>query len=295
MSLTTFRVPAPAKVNLSLEVLGTTDDGFHELDTVFCWLELADELVLTPAPSYRLLLEGEFAGDLPCGEDNLVTRALRSLERECQRNLAVEVRVLKRLPAGGGVGGGSADAAAALWGVNQLFELGLAPERLAALAADLGADVAFGLVGGAARGRGKGDVLEPLTPPPALPVLLLDPGFPCPTPRIYAAWDRECPRPARGASQAMAEALARGDLEALFANLANDLAPAAEALFPELLELRDALLTAGCRQALLSGSGSCLFGLFAPGEDPKPAAEKLRDRGARVMQTRLMPLRRWEV
>ncbi|MCA9797519.1 MAG: 4-(cytidine 5'-diphospho)-2-C-methyl-D-erythritol kinase, partial [Candidatus Eremiobacteraeota bacterium] len=261
-------------------------NGYHQLDTIFNWLELADLVVVEKANRLELVMEGEVGGlDIPQDESNLAVRAVRALEQLVGRPLPVKLWLRKLLPAGGGLGGGSADAAAVLWGMDRLFELGLGLAGLSPLASALGADVSFGLVGGTARGRGIGDVLEPLTSPGPLPVLLLCPPFGCPTPAVYRLWDEFEPRPARGASQRLAQALTTGPLD-LADFLGNDLEPAAERLRPELTGLRRAMLEAGCRQAMVSGSGSTLFGLLPVGEDPEAVARKLRAHG-QVLVTHL--------
>ncbi len=284
--MTELCLAAPAKVNLTLEVLALLDNGYHELDTVFAWLELADELCLSRSSQFEFEVEGGGGGfEVPKDESNLVVRAHRLLEQATSRTLPVRCRLVKRLPAGGGLGGGSADAAAMLWGMDRLFQLGLGQAGLLPLAARLGADVAFGLVGGVARGRGVGERLEPLPFPPSLPVVLLCPEFGCSTPEVYACWDRSRFRPAAGRSEALVEKL-QGDVEGWTKLLQNDLEPAAFEVAPGLRELHRQMGQVGFETVRVSGSGSTLFGLMAPGEDPEAAARKLRPYG-RVLTTRL--------
>lgn len=284
MTEVALQVPAPAKVNLALEVRGLLPGGYHELDTVFSWLDLSDRLEIEPASATALEVEDEIGRGLtvPQGEENLVLRALRLLEASQARELPTRIRLVRRIPAGGGLGGGSADAAATLVGVARAHGLALDPGDLLVLAARLGADVAFGLAGGTARGEGRGEILRPLPPPPDLPVILLVPGFPLPTPEVYAAWDRlpeSRRRPAAGSALRVAAALEEGDGEALTAALANDLEPAAESIRPELADLRREMLAAGCRAARLCGSGSTLFGLLEAGADPAPVVARLQAHG----------------
>lgn len=243
-------------------------------------------MVVEKAPRLELVMEGEVGGlEIPQDESNLAVRAARALEQLTGRALPVKIWLHKRLPAGGGLGGGSADAAAVLWGMDSLFELGLGRAGLSPVASALGADVSFGLVGGTARGRGIGDQLEPLPSPGRVPVVLLCPPFGCPTPTVYRLWDEFQPRPARGASQRLAQALTQGEVD-LIDLLGNDLQPAAERLRPELTGLRQKMLAAGCRQAMVSGSGSTLFGLLTSGEDPEAVVGKLRAHG-QVITTHL--------
>lgn len=279
MSALALRLAAPAKVNLSLEVGPLRPDGYHELDTVFAWLDLADEVELAPAPTTSLQVEDRVGRGLPvpAGEDNLVLRALRLLEQEVGRPLPTRLLLRRRIPAGGGLGGASADAAAALLGLDELHGLGLSRDELGALARRLGADVAFGLVGGTARGRGRGDLLTPLPPPPPCTVLLLIPAFALSTAEVYRAWDRLPSPPGQPCCEAVEQALRAQDLEALARALGNHLEAAAEALRPELAGLRRAMLEAGCRAARLCGSGSTLFGLVTG--EAEPVARRLRHLG----------------
>jgi 4-diphosphocytidyl-2-C-methyl-D-erythritol kinase len=275
---------APAKINLALEVQGILPDGYHELDTIFCWLELEDLLDVRPSAKTELIIQDEIGqgAEVVPDERNLVMKALRSLEDLVGRELPTRLRLIKRIPAGGGLGGGSADAAAALLGVVRAHDLPLQPADLLKLAARLGADVAFGLEGGTARGRGRGELLSPLPSPPDLPVLLLIPHFPLSTPEVYDCWDRlpeEVRRPGRGSAERVVAALSKGRAQDLLRSTGNDLEAAAEALRPELSELRRRMLQAGCAQARLCGSGSTLFGLLEPSCNPEPVATRLKDLG----------------
>lgn len=211
---------APAKLTLSLRVVGVRDDGYHLIDAEMVALDLADELRLTAGDG--LVVRGAAGLPVPVDDDNLVNRALRLVGR------TAHVELTKRIPSGAGLGGGSADAAAILrWaGYDDLIG-----------AAHLGADVAFCLVGGRARVRGIGEIVEPL-PPVERTVTLLTPPFGCSTPAVYAAWD------------AMGGPAADGP---------NDLEPAALRVEPRLAEWRDRLGDATGRTPVLAGSGSTWF------------------------------------
>lgn len=280
-------VKAPAKINLTLEITGVEENGYHTLDSLFAWLDLHDTLELSAASQSRLEIRADgvdtkmVSGD----ETNLVMRALRALERLCDRSLPTRMVLTKRIPAGGGLGGGSADAAAALWGLPRLHGLDVPAQDLHGLAARLGADVAFGLLGGFARGRRYGDELEALPLPADLKersLLLLAPGFPCPTPEVYQQWDRAPERPARGATDLFLSAQGQERL----AYVRNDLQPAAERLFPQLTGLREKMVEAGLQGVCLSGSGSTLFG-FLPREGSADQVEKSLQGWGKTKWTRL--------
>lgn len=249
---------APAKTNLFLEVPRRRDDGFHELDTVFSELELADTLEVAARQDDQLVLH--VGAGAPSGPDNLVWRAAEALRQDAKRpNLGAELTLTKAIPAGGGLGGGSSDAAAALRALDQVWRLETPPERLHALASALGSDVAFFLRGGLQRGLGRGEVLSPL-PSPALPLhlALVFPAFGCPTPDVFRALRPHLPTEPRS-PDALLAALGAGDLDAVAKTVFNRLEAPAFELFPALPRLRDALATRpGVLRVLLSGSGSTL-------------------------------------
>jgi len=235
-----------AKVNRSLVVLGKRPDGFHELDTVFQAVSLADRLSFEESSALTLAVDDP---SVPAGAENLVLRAARALAEAAGVKARAAIALEKRIPAGGGLGGGSADAAVTLLGLSALWELELPLERLAEVGAALGSDVPFFLHGGTARGTGRGERIAPLPDLPPRGVVLVMPPFPAATPEVFRrlgapAWDG---RPA----PEIAAVPDRNDLEA-----------AAEELFPALRAVREALGATGATQARLSGSGSTVFGLY---------------------------------
>ena len=186
-----MRVPAPAKLNRFLAVLGRRPDGFHELELVTTVLEdvpgLTDTLEGEPAAALSLALSGPMSEGLAVDESNLVLRAWRLLEREARRPLPAALRLEKRIPHGAGLGGGSSDAAAALKLGNELCGLGLAQADLLRLAAELGSDVPLFVLGGTVLGLGRGERVFPLRPVPLEPLLLVHPGLFVGTPSVYGA------------------------------------------------------------------------------------------------------------
>jgi 4-diphosphocytidyl-2-C-methyl-D-erythritol kinase len=250
-----------AKVNLSLVVLGRRSDGYHELDTVFQAVGLCDRMTFEEASGLSLEVDDP---TIPAGAENLVVRAARALAAAAAVPAQAAITLEKRIPAGGGLGGGSSDAAVALVGLSALWRLDLPAERLAEIGATLGSDVPFFLFGGTARGRGRGERIVPLPDRSSAGVVLVMPPFPAATPAVFAklgapAWD------GRGA----------GAAEAAGAPDRNDLEPAAEALFPALRAARAALVAAGAAQARLSGSGSTVFGIFPDVAAASEAATRL--------------------
>lgn len=278
---------APAKINLTLEITGVEANGYHTLDTLFVWLDLHDTLELSKGveTSLEMTSDGADLSRVESDESNLVLRALRALEALSGRDLPTCFRLTKRIPAGGGLGGGSADAAAALVGLRYLHGLDVNDQELHTVASRLGADVAFGLRGGFARGERYGDLLTPLTFPADLEecrLLLLAPGFPCPTPEVYRSWDAEPSRGAHGATDRFLNAAAGERIS----QISNDLEAAAVRLYPDLAGLKSRMQQAGLEGVTLSGSGSTLFGFLPKGESSEAVENALSGAG-RLVWTRL--------
>ena len=270
-----LRLRAFAKVNYALEVRGVRPNGYHELSTIMQSVSLCDELELNRADEgFELCVEPETAPIGP-NDENTVCRAWRLLRETTGEELPVRVRLHKAIPAGAGLGGGSADAAATLVGLNEMFGLGLSQAELRGVGLRIGADVPFCVSGGTALGEGIGEVLTPLPPPPEHHLVVARPRMGAETARIYKAYDE---RPDEGwpSIAPTLEALRAGDLEALASSLGNDLAPVTEALVPEVRELREDLARAGALGALMSGSGTAVYGLFGSGGAAREAVGALR-------------------
>ena len=191
--MNSFTLNAPAKLNLSLRVLGKRDDGFHEIDTLMVKLPgLADQLDFREADEFTFECDDP---SVPSDERNLVVKAVRAYEAAVGSHCKCSISLQKRIPHGAGLGGGSSDAAATLLGLNRLHDFKLGVPALHDLAAALGSDIPFFLTAGAARCTGRGETIEPVPPPPVLRVLLLKPAFEVPTPDAYKRWQtsREIP------------------------------------------------------------------------------------------------------
>jgi 4-diphosphocytidyl-2-C-methyl-D-erythritol kinase len=246
----TVLVRAPAKLTLSLRVLGTRPDGFHELEALTVSLvSPCDELELaTVEGTSRVALSVEGASDdVPDDERNLVVRAVR----DAAPDTAVRVRLHKQIPAGAGLGGGSSDAAAALRWLRD--ECGVPPARVADVAASLGSDVPFCVNGGPAWMRGRGELVEPVSLHGALHVLVAVPPWRLSTPAVYRAWDE------LGAPVSRRPAPAPPAISRLIAELGNDLEPAAERVEPRLAGFRRRLEAISGTPVLLAGSGSACW------------------------------------
>ena len=270
-------VEAFAKVNRSLRVLGKRPDGFHELDTTFQTVDLTDEINFFEREDDRLALTIEGA-NLPATEENLVLRAARALLARARVTRGADIHLSKKIPIGGGLGGGSSNAAAALRGLAELWNLPVTDSDLHLLAAELGSDVPFFLLGGRARGRGRGEVLTPLPDGPEEWLVLAFPPFSLSTAAVYGALS------APALTDSAAQTNLRGS-EIGGGPDRNDLEPAAESLRAELRRLRLALAEHGATSARLSGSGSTVFGVFGDAESARRAFEGLAGLRKEMMAT----------
>lgn len=291
------RVRACAKINLTLRLLGTRPDGYHELRTVFQSLALHDTLIVTRRRGPFEIVSHE--ADCPCDPSNLVWRAAEAMWREAGRVGAardVSVTIVKRIPAQAGLGGGSSDAAAALRTFAGMWRVNVDEDRLRQIGAGLGADVPFFLMGGTALGLDRGDTLFPLADFAAHAVLLVVPPFAVSTREAYGWWDADAARqagPSRrlgdvqpGPGAASGRRGRRGTASWSAGEWVNDLEAPVAARHPEIAELVGALGRAGASYAAMSGSGSAVFGLFPTVAAAKRAVRRLAARGRRVLVTR---------
>ena len=252
--LARVRATAYAKLTLSLRVLGRRDDGYHDIDALVVSIRDPQDVVEVEAVPHpggvSFLVEGE-VDDVPTGSENLAMRAGEEVMLRAGRSgHGVRMTLRKKIPAGVGLGGGSADAAAAMEAVRRMLQLELSDTEMLEIGAGLGSDVPFCLTGGAARIRGRGELLESVDLPAGLPYLVAIPPFRLSTPVVYAAWDE------LGGPRARRRVPAFGPVAALLPELSNDLEPAAEAVEPRLVEFREALERLVGVPALLAGSGS---------------------------------------
>jgi 4-diphosphocytidyl-2-C-methyl-D-erythritol kinase len=267
------RWPALAKLNLYLHVVGRRSDGYHLLDSLVAFADVADELSAAPAEALSLAVTGpQAAALLGSPRDNLVWRAAELLAKHARRSPGAELGLVKHLPVASGIGGGSSDAAATLRALDAVWQLGLDEATLAGLGARLGADVPVCL---AARASWLGGVGEAIEPAPALPevtALLVNPGVALPTQAVFKTRRGEFSQPARFAAMPTAAA----GLAALLADRRNDLTSAAIALVPAIGDVLDHLAALdGALLARMSGSGATCFALFARREAAAAAAARL--------------------
>jgi 4-diphosphocytidyl-2-C-methyl-D-erythritol kinase len=277
---TPVTVRAPAKINLHLGVGPGRDDGYHQLATVYQAIGLYDDVTATDAPQWSVAVTVSDDIDpvgIPLDEDNIVIRAGVALTAHHAIARHAHIDIDKSIPVAGGLAGGSADAAAALVALDRLWELETSDDDLLAIAAQLGSDVPFALLGGTAYGTGRGELVE------AVPdrgqwwwVVVPDPTG-LSTAAVYAEYDRLGLGETLHAPTTLFEALAQGYPEGLSGALHNDLEPASLDLRPDLAHTKRDIVEAGAYAALLSGSGPTWLGLAGDADHARDLANRLLD------------------
>ena len=286
---------APAKINFGLRILGLRSDGYHELDSLFLPLDLADEIRLSAAPGsdgspseieFDLCLEEELGparGDVPASRDNLAVRAARAFAEAAGISCKLRISLTKRIPAAAGLGGGSSDGAAVLRALAEIYPRALSERALVEVALRLGADVPYFLDPRPAQVGGIGESIEARRVP-SLTLLLANPGIPLSTAEVFRAWDAAPERGDAGAEPSLSGPSSASTLpppadrvDLSLRSAVNDLESVAVALCPAIAILRDALTAAGASKVGMSGSGPTVFGVFESSEAAKKALGALSE------------------
>ncbi len=270
---------APAKINLYLHVTGRLDNGYHTLDSLVAFADIGDNIEIETANDFEFRVKGPYAGvfnnkelDSSPHSSNLVVRAAWALAQAAQKVPNIRATLTKNLPVAAGLGGGSSDAAAIIWGLIEWWDLSSQAHYLPGLMARLGSDIPVCLHCRPARMRGTGDILDPAPPMNEIPVVLVNPGKPCPTEQIFTRYTKTFKQP-----QTLPKSLE--DFDTLISFLKaqdNDLLGAACEQVPEITNVINGLNgQKGCDLARLSGSGATCFGLFENETDAASAAKTL--------------------
>jgi 4-diphosphocytidyl-2-C-methyl-D-erythritol kinase len=287
-------LPAFAKINLSLRVLGKREDGYHQLDTIFQTISLHDTIRISAKEGSTIAFSCDDRS-LPTDSHNLVVRAATVLRDRVNPKTGARIHLEKRIPTHAGLGGGSSDAAATLVGLNGLWESRLTRQELSEVAARLGADVPFFLDGGTARGTGIGDRIEPLEDAPETFLLIVKPKANVSTADAYKALKK----PALTSSNSKT-ILSRSEAKEFFdnqhfASLENDFEAVAFAAAPEIGRAKAALIKAGSQAALLAGSGSAVFGIFESEDAQRRAIQAIElETGWRVFPCKTVGRERYQ-
>ena len=286
MMSTALRVSAPAKVNLYLAVGPLGPNGYHPVETLMHALTLADEVTIRPAFSFDFTCSADLG--LP-HESNLAYRAAQAMGARFGQPLDVAIGVEKHIPAGAGLGGASADAAAVIAGLAELWGVDAEQDALYEVARTLGADVPFFLVGGCARLTGRGDVLARTLPPLDVPVVVVRSAEPVPTAAAYRAFDA-LPMSAAPAPEALEAALTAGDVQAVAGGLYNAMTASSMGLVPAIADALSMVGSAdGVLGAAMSGSGSAVFGIAECDADAQRCAWAAREAGFWASAARFSP------
>jgi 4-diphosphocytidyl-2-C-methyl-D-erythritol kinase len=263
----TLTAASPAKINLTLRVTGVRPDGFHELESLVVQVNLCDTVAVTARDDDQLTLDCDVTG-VPCNASNLAWRAAAALRAATGCSHGADIALTKRIPMGAGLGGGSSNAATTLVLLDRLWGLGLEPDVLAGIGADVGSDVPLFLYPSPCVMRGRGECVEPFAARGELWAAILLPELHCATPAVYGAWDGLDAHPPRPEVEEILGSL--GDASCLMQVLFNDLEEAAHVVEPALADLAGQAFDATGLAVRLTGSGAAMFRLF----DDAPSAAR---------------------
>ncbi|WP_430884161.1 4-(cytidine 5'-diphospho)-2-C-methyl-D-erythritol kinase [Fusibacter sp. JL216-2] len=269
----TVSLRAYAKINLTLDVTGKRENGYHDVRMVMQQIDLHDTVILTKLES-GIELETNSAF-LPTDESNIAWKAAQAVSEHVGRNLGVKIYIDKKIPVAAGLAGGSTDAAAVIRGLNKLYHLGLSLETMMKIGVTIGADVPFCIMGGTAIAEGIGEELTKIEPEKSLWMVLSKPGVGVSTKRIYTALDYKKINN-HPETESMIEAVKCGDIGEISLLLGNVLEPVTLSLYPSVGSLKSKMKEYGACGSLMSGSGPSVFGLFKSYEKACTAAKRLK-------------------
>ena len=269
---------ARAKINLTLDVTGVRDDGYHLVRMIMQSVALHDTVILTARKEPGLALRTD-SGAVPADGTNLMWKAADRMIRTFGIREGLDMELQKRIPVAAGLAGGSTDAAAVITGINTLFGLGLDREELMRFALPLGADIPYCILGGTALAEGIGEVLTPLPPMPRCPILIARPDVEVSTGRVYRTLD-QTPVLRHPDTEKALRALREGQLPLLAESMENVLEQVTAAAHPEITGIRRQMLETGALGARMSGSGPTVFGLYPDRQSAEAAMQALRQTGA---------------
>lgn len=271
-----LELQAYGKINLGLDVLRKREDGYHEVKMIMQTVKLHDTLYFESVEEDVIILSTNADG-LPVNEDNLIYRACQMLKTEYKITDGIRIFLDKQLPVAAGMAGGSADAAAALIGMNRIFDIGLSKDKLMEYGVKLGADVPYCILQGTALSEGIGEKLTALSPMPECVLLLAKPPIDVSTKMVYENLHaNELSR--HPDIDGMIEALSHQDLQGITKRMENVLETVTVTRYPVISEIKNCMTDMGAMQSLMSGSGPTVFGIFTEKETAEKAAEEIRNR-----------------
>lgn len=276
---------SPAKINLYLHVTGRRDDGYHTLDSLVVFADIGDDITIEPAQGFSFHINGPYADsfdakakDASPNSSNLIVRAVWELSRRLKKNTNFKVTLTKNLPIASGIGGGSSNAAAMLWGLLDYWNITNHPEGFEELMINLGADVPACFHCAPCQMSGIGEILEPAPSMDEIPVLLINPNEPCPTDKIFKRFAKFHSDDFKAKMEIPGTLETYNDLILFLQNKSNALQQSATEYCPTIIDVLETLdAQDGCGFSRLSGSGATCFGLFENFEDTKKAARNIVD------------------
>lgn len=283
-----IKVRTPAKLNLALEVLGLREDGYHEVATVMQTISIYDDIKITRRAGDGITLTSSLPF-LPLDGRNLAARAAGAFFEAAGFSCGIEIEISKRIPVGAGMAGGSANAAGVLTGLNELFGVGFSTDEMTEIGRPLGADVAFCLQRGTYLATGVGDVLTKVADMPTCTMVVAKPRHSISTPELYRSFD-SFPPPSHPDIKGLIAALPLG-IEQAAPLMANMLEPVAAAQISQIAEMIEDLKKAGAVTALMTGSGSAVFGIFLRSRQAMICTEAMRKKHSRCFVSPAHPVR----
>lgn len=272
-----IHLKAMAKINLGLDVVRRMENGYHEVRMIMQTVDLYDELILrkTGKAGIRIVTEYE---ELPTDESNLIYKTAKLITERHPVTGGVEIELRKNIPIAAGMAGGSTDAAATFVGMNELFALGLSEEALREMAVSIGADVPYCIMGGTALSEGIGEILTPLLPAPECNVLIAKPDISVSTKFVYENLHANTLQK-HPDIDGMIQAIKDGNLEGVSERIENVLETVTEKAYPVIADLKKLMKEQGAMNALMSGSGPTVFGIYADKKMAETAADAVRESG----------------
>ena len=270
-----IKLDAYGKINLGLDVLGKRDDGYHDLDMVMQSVNLADKIIIQKNKTGEITVKSN-TGKIPNDESNLAYKAAKLLIDEFEIEKGVDIEIEKNIPISGGMAGGSTDCAAVLKGMNKLFKLKLSEEELMERGVKLGADVPFCIMGKTARAEGIGEVLTPIKNKLKGYIVLAKPPISVSTGFVYGRID-EVEVKNKPDTEAMIEAIKKNDLKGLADSICNVLEEVTIPDYPIVQEIKDKMINNGALNAMMTGSGPTVFGLFDDKKKAVAAVDELKE------------------
>ena len=284
-----IRENARAKINLTIDILGIRADGYHEVSMIMQTIGLCDTVELEKSSggiSLKMDTSQIIGGEnIPCDEKNLAWKAAMAFQKFCGKNFGVDISIAKKIPMAAGLAGGSTDAAAVIRGMNRLYETNLTETELCKVGELVGSDVPFCILGGTCLSEGRGEILTRLAPIKSFDVVLAKPDGEISTAWAYRTYD-DNPAEIHPPNTEIINQFKRGDYDAAFKNFSNVLENVTIRKMPVIADLKNKMLAAGAKVALMSGSGPTVFALTDE-KNVKKISESVKDSGAQVFITKI--------